>query len=111
MAMLGDILAEARRSSACFGRWLGARHPELMARVQDAASRLGESETGFVRASVSDFACSASEEDWATLLSALRDSPDPGFECLAAMVSWRLAAAEGHFRSPLSKDLAHARRT
>ena len=88
--MLGDLLAAARASSAGFRTWLESSDPELAVEVAAATKRYGMTETGFVRAAVSDFARFASEEDWATLTSSIRDSADPGTICLLAMVHWRL---------------------
>ena len=91
MAMLGDILAEARVSSARFARYLAQADPEAAAHLAAAADATGESAAGFVRRAVAEFACEASEEDWATLVSRLRGAEDPGQACLFAMIEWRLA--------------------
>lgn len=93
MPMLGDILAAARREAGAFRTWLEERDPDLMALVAQVAGAGGETPTGFVRAAVADFAQFASEEDWASLTSRMRDSDDPGAACLTGMVQWRLAAA------------------
>ena len=93
MPMLGDMLAAARDSSAGFQAWLDATDPALAARIADAAARETLSVTGFVRVAIADFARFAGEEDWATLVSSMRDSADPGTICLLAMVHWRLTAA------------------
>ena len=90
MAILGDLLAAARASSGAFEKWMKVSDPELAALVRDAASRDGLTPAGFVRSAVADFSRFASEEDWATLTSSLRDSSDPGTICLLAMVHWRL---------------------
>lgn len=90
MAMLGDLLAAARGSAGAFQGWLEASDPELAAEVASAASREGMTPAGFVRAAVADFSRFASEEDWATLTSSIRDDADPGSVCLLAMVHWRL---------------------
>lgn len=92
MPMLGDILAEARRSSGALPALLAARAPELAAEVAEAGRQSGGTPTAFVRVAVADFARFAAEEDWLTLTSRLRDSADPGFDCLIAMVEWRLEA-------------------
>ena len=92
MATLGDLLAAARTSSGRFRGWLGEADPGLAAEVDAAAAQAGLTPTGFVRAAVADFSRFASEEDWASLISALRDSEDPGTLCLLAMVDWRLTA-------------------
>jgi hypothetical protein len=92
MPMLGDMLAAARDASGSFQAWLRASEPVLAAQVQAAAEEIGVTPTGYVRAAVADFSRHASEEDWATLTSSLRDSDDPGTVCLLAMVHWRLTA-------------------
>lgn len=93
MPMLGDLLAAAKGSAAGFQSLLLASDPELARRVAAAADATGLSPTGYVRAAVADFSRFASEEDWATLTSSLRDSGDPGTTCLVAMVDWRLTAS------------------
>lgn len=94
MAMLGDVLAAARHSSGAFQAWLQATQPNLMARIRQAADPANETPTAFVRAAIADFARFASEEDWATLTSRIRNSDDPGNACLLVMVQWRLDAAD-----------------
>lgn len=93
MATLGDVLMAARRSAGGFERWLHEVDPELGGRAVAAAFAEGLSITGYARMAVADFSRLASEEDWTTLVSSLRDSSDPGSTCLAAMVHWRLVAA------------------
>ncbi len=98
MPMLGDLLAAARDGAGGFPAWLAASDPDLAGQVAGAAGRMGVTPSGYVRAAVADFARFAAEEDWATLVSSLRDSADPGTICLLAMVHWRLNAAgcDGH---------------
>ncbi len=93
MPMLGDMLAAARDCAGDFQSWLGSSDPGLTAEIAAAAARTGLTPTGYVRSAVADFARFASEEDWATLTSSLRDSDDPGTICLLAMVHWRLTAS------------------
>lgn len=93
MPMLGDILAAARRSSGEFQAWLQASDPAFAAEIEAEAARSGEGPSSFVRAAIAEFSRFASEEDWATLTSRLRNSDDPGTICLITMVEWRLAAA------------------
>lgn len=93
MPMLGDMLAAARDASGGFARWLETVDPDLARDISAAASQDGIASTGFVRCAVADFSRFASEEDWATLVSRIRDSEDPGTACLIVMVRWRLAAA------------------
>ena len=90
MPMLGDLLAAARASAGTFQAWLESADPQLAAAVASAAARVGVSPAGFVRGAVADFSRLAAEEDWATLVSSMRDDEDPGTVCLLAMVHWRL---------------------
>jgi hypothetical protein len=90
MLLLGDLLAAARDSSAHFEAWLVETDEALARRLREAAAREGLSTGRYIRASVADFARLASEEDWATLMSGIRDSADPGTACLVAMAHWRL---------------------
>lgn len=78
--MLGEVLGQARRALAMLD-------PALRAEIE----RAGEPPDSFARRAVAEFERSASEEDWATLVSRLRQSEDPGTDCLAAMVRWRLS--------------------
>jgi hypothetical protein len=93
MPMLGDLLAAARASAGSFQSWLQASDPDLAGTVSAAAERESLTPAGFVRTAVADFSRFAAEEDWATLISSLRDSTDPGTICLLAMVHWRLTAS------------------
>ncbi|MEJ8570353.1 hypothetical protein [Microbaculum marinum] len=91
MAMLGDILAEARRSSGPLQTLMRGTMPDLMAEIEEAADISGESTADYVGGAFTAFSQLASEEDWATLISSMRDSADPGMACLLTMVQWRLA--------------------
>src|SRR3546814_16595642 len=100
--MLGDMLAAARKSAGRFQAWLEGSNPALAAQVVERAAIQGLSPAAYVRVAVADFASLASEADWATLISRVRDSGDPGQVRLLAMVHWRLSpphcgchAAEG----------------
>jgi len=77
--MLGDILREARGAASVLD-------PALCARIHS----LGEDPGAFARGAVSSFERFASEEDWATMVSAMRNAADPGKACLETMVRWRL---------------------
>lgn len=93
MPMLGDMLAAARSSAASFQAWLQASEPDLAGEVAAAAAQLGVSPSGYARIAVADFSRFASEEDWVTLTSSMRDNDDPGTTCLLAMVHWRLTVS------------------
>lgn len=92
MAMLGDLLASARKSTAMLQGHLAHSDPELAAKLSEAASSEGLTPSAYARMAVADFTRFASEEDWATLTSSMRDSAEPGTVCLVAMVHWRLTA-------------------
>ena len=100
MPMLGDILAAARNSSGTFQAWLERSDPALATEVTVAAAAQGITPTGYVRTAIADFNRFASEEDWATLTSSLRNTDDPGTVCLLAMVHWRLTARACREHSP-----------
>jgi hypothetical protein len=90
--MLGDLLAAARDSAGGFQSWLRSSDPTLADEIATAAAHEGLGTASWVRAAVADFSRLASEEDWGTLVSAMRDTDDPGTTCLCAMVHWRLTA-------------------
>src|SRR3546814_15012390 len=98
--MLGDMLAAARKSAGRFQAWLEGSNPALAAQVVERAAIQGLSPAAYVRVAVADFASLASEEDWATLISRVRDSGDPGTVCLPALVPWRLSPPPCGFHAP-----------
>jgi|SRR5690606_14482083 len=106
--MLGDILAAARDSSGRFHGWLAAADPDLARQVAERAAADGMGPGSYVRAAVADFAAVASEEDWATLTSSMRNTDDPGTACLLAMVHWRLTAPDCGCHG---SEVAHRRKT
>ncbi len=109
MPMLGDMLAAARDSSGHFQAWLERSDPELAIRGSASLRALqGMSPTGYVRAAMSDFNRFASEEDWATLISSLKTTDDPGTLCLLAMVHWRLTARGCAEHSSIPRGAASA---
>ena len=111
MATLGDLLGAARASAGSFQAWLVASDPQLAGKVASAAEGEGLTSAGFVRAAVADFARFAPEEDWATLVSSMRDDADPGTVCLLAMVHWRLTATgcRDHGLTPMQEGAADER--
>lgn len=92
MPMLGDLLAAARDSAGNFEAWLGSADPRLSHDLREAAEANRVTPTAFVRMSVADFSRFAGEDDWATLVSSIRNGDDPGTACVLAMVDWRLSA-------------------
>lgn len=93
MPMLGDILAAARDSAPALSTWLDATRPELAARLRAAAEVEGVPPSAYLRMAVADYGRLASEEDWAGMISRLREADDPGTTCLLSMLEWRLPAA------------------
>jgi hypothetical protein len=89
--MLGDILAMTRASSARGQDWLRAADPELAARIEGAAAAEATDAGGYLRLAVAEFTERASADDWAALMTRLRQAPDPGRACLLTMIHWRLA--------------------
>jgi hypothetical protein len=111
MPMLGDLLAGARNAAGPFQAWLTQSDPALAARLSAAAAAEGLGPAAYARMAVADFSRLAAEEDWATLVSSLRDASDPGTTCLLAMVHWRLTvpACEGHSHKHENKGAADER--
>jgi hypothetical protein len=87
--MLGDILALARKSAADLDRL--ALPEALIARARHAAALEGQSPQSFVRSAVGDFSLNAHPDEWAQLMTRLRDCDDPGVVCLETMIERRLA--------------------
>jgi len=89
--LLGDLLSFSRRSSGDIEAWLTNADPDLIVQIGGEAAQRHESVSQFVRIAVADFMAEASEEDWASLMSAVRDAADPGAACLARMTAFRIA--------------------
>ena len=106
MPMLGDILGAARTASAGFQAWLDRSNPEVAGAVKRAADTHRITPTGYVRMAIADFNRFASEEDWATLTSSLKNTDDPGTTCLLAMAHWRLNVRGCSEHSPGSTAVA-----
>jgi hypothetical protein len=88
---LGDLLVTARREAHRFAAWLDAADPDLARRLA-ANLDTGETPAQRVRAALADFAAEADDANWATLLSAVRASPDPGLAMLRQILLRALAA-------------------
>jgi hypothetical protein len=93
-ATLGQLLAGARQRSGQFAAWLEQADPDLAARLA-ASLAPGESPVSRVRVALADFTADASESDWATLISALRDAGDPGLEMLRRILLRAFVAEAG----------------
>ncbi len=88
--MLGDVLAAARRSGADIETWLKPADPDLWTALHAEAMRRQEDTATFARGAVADFSDRAGEEDWAVLVSRMRDTNDAGRTLLLTMMRWRL---------------------
>jgi hypothetical protein len=87
---LGELLELGAASSAELKAWLMGEHETLAHRLQREADVRGESVAQFVRIAVSDFMAEAGEENWTSLISTIRDAPDPGAACLALVTDFRV---------------------
>lgn len=90
MLTLGDVLALSRRSAAEFERL--CLPPTTAAALDRAAQAEGVTPRTFLRIVVAEFANEAEPGDWTRLMSRLRDSTDPGADCLTVMLERRLAS-------------------
>jgi hypothetical protein len=99
MLTLGEVLALSRRSAASFDRL--RLPPELASALETAAAAEGVDARAFLRIAVADFANAAGPGDWTRLMSKLRDSADPGSDCLTVMLERRLAESR---RRQLAED-------
>lgn len=100
--MLGDVLAAARDSGADIASWLKPADPDLWDRVQREAAAQGREPGDLAREAVAAFSERAGEEDWAMLVSRLRDADDPGRSLLLTMMRWRLNAMDAAAAAPPS---------
>lgn len=101
MPMLGDLLAGARKASGRLDHLLQSSNPELAEQLIAAARLENMTTSSYARMAIADFSHRGSEEDWATLISTLRDSDDPGTDCLVAMVHWRLTVPRCDRHAPV----------
>jgi len=89
-ATLGEFLAFNRRDSNELRNWLRVQEPSLLERLAKAADTRGETIAQFLRIASADFMAEADEETWTSLISALRDSADPGAVCVARVMDFRV---------------------
>jgi hypothetical protein len=89
--MLGDYLALAKNAGADIQGWLAAAGPVQARALEKLAATEKISPARAARIAVADFSRFASEEDWATLISHVRNAADPALACLGAIVDWRLS--------------------
>lgn len=92
--MLGEVLSAARRSGDGIKDWLAPAEPEIWAALGKAAEAEGMDPAAYARMAVADFSNGAPEEDWATMMSRIRDARDPGQACLLSMITWRMARVD-----------------
>ncbi|MEJ6477669.1 MAG: hypothetical protein QNL92_03190 [Octadecabacter sp.] len=93
--MLGEILSAARDSGAGIEDWLAPAEPEIWSALGKAAGAEGIDHATYARLAVADFSNSAPEEDWATMMSRMRNANDPGQSCLLSMITWRMNRVVG----------------
>ncbi|WP_435203109.1 hypothetical protein [Qipengyuania sp. 902] len=89
--MLGDYLALAKNAGADIQGWLAGSGPVQARALEKLAANENITPARAARMAVADFSRFASEEDWATLISHVRDAADPALVCLGAIVDWRLS--------------------
>jgi len=70
--------------------WLQPADPVLWAALNTAAQGEHSDPATFARAAIAEFSERAAEEDWAMLISRMREAGDPGRACLLTMMRWRL---------------------
>jgi len=92
--MLGDVLAAAGRSGVGMEAWLRPADPALWEALNIAAQDERSDPASFARAAIAEFSERAAEEDWAMLISRMRDADDPGRACLLTMMRWRLRSLQ-----------------
>ena len=89
MATLGQMLSAAADPQS-LERWV-EDSPGLARAINDARGASGIAPAILVRRTVAEFSEAASEEDWAQLMTRIRQADDPGCACLEAMLAWRSA--------------------
>lgn len=93
--MLGDVLAAARRSGAGIETWLKPADPALWDALRAEAERQDRPPADIAQNAMAAFSDRAGEEDWATLISKMRDDSDPGRVLLMTMIRWQLDTTQG----------------
>jgi hypothetical protein len=90
--MLGQTLNELARTSDESAALALLPDLVMLARVRSAAAAAGLSLNQYVLAACRAFLDRAEEEEWATLMSRLRDGAEPGVTLVAMAVQRRLDA-------------------
>jgi hypothetical protein len=91
--MLGQTLKELARTSDESAALALLPDLVMLARVRSAAAAAGLSLNQYVLAACRAFLDRAAVEEWATLMSRLRDGAEPGVTLVAMAVQRRLDAA------------------
>lgn len=99
--LLGDVLSRLADGSFAAEILLTLDDLPLLVDVESLARRFGESAPSYAANAVRQFAASASDDDWLTLMSAVGRSPDPdglapGTACLRHMLRWSVRRDSHH---------------
>lgn len=89
--MLGMILSGLRDESEAMTALLDVGDIALVASVEAACARGGDSVGEYTSAAVRRFANAASDDDWLSLMTALNSAENPARAGLESMLRWALA--------------------
>ncbi len=89
--LLGDLLARFADESVAAEAVLSLGDPALLASVRERAEARGLEVGAFAAGAVRQYAREASDEEWATLLSAMNRDPDPGIVCFKRALAHALS--------------------
>ncbi len=95
-ATLGDFLGDTGVAER-LAPWLAVADADLAARLEAAATAVGQTVPDFARATMAAFVAEADDERWTNLVSAARDATDPALACLAAVLRSKLVPAKQVF--------------
>lgn len=94
--LLGTLIKQAMRAQGPFAAEIGAREPELAARIDAEAGRLGLDRRDVVADTIARFMAAEDGESWTTIVSAIQRSDDPGLAFLEAVMRLRLSHSCAH---------------
>lgn len=80
--LLGDLLSRFTDESIAAETIVGLGDLPLIAKLREQAEASGLSLGAFAAGAMRRYAAEASEEEWVTLMGALRRAQDPGIICL-----------------------------
>lgn len=89
MATLGQLLSAAADPQS-LQRWIEAS-PGLARAIDSVRGGADLAPALVARRAVAEFSEAAGEEDWARLMTRIRQSDDPGRACLETMLGWKAA--------------------